>query len=111
MAESHLIALPLLISGTPLRHAYINGVSPRSGLWCKETRDVVHEVLVNECFCDRRPVGMRGLGLGALCSHIAVQVPRMQTAKQRQLPSIEASERARVQEIIEDTKFIEIRHQ
>ena len=69
----------LLISGTPLQHgmpAFINGVSPRSDLWCEETRDIAHEVLVHECFRDRRTGGMRGLGLGlglgTLCGHIAV---------------------------------------
>ena len=28
-------------------HAFINGVSPWSGLWCEETPDVVHEVHVH----------------------------------------------------------------
>ena len=55
MSESHLIALTLLRSWTPLPayNAFINGVSPRSSLWCKETRDVVHKVLVHENFRDR----------------------------------------------------------
>jgi hypothetical protein len=89
VTESHLItlALTLLRSGTPFRHACINGVSLRSGLWCKETRHVVHEVLVHECFCDCRLGGMRGLGLGTFCGHIAVQVPMMHLHQRHALVS------------------------
>jgi hypothetical protein len=85
---SHLIALTLLISGTPLRHACIDDVSPRSGLWCEEMRDVVHEVLVHECFRDRRPGGMRGLGLDTFCSHIAVQIPMTHLHQRHTLVSV-----------------------
>ena len=87
VTESHLIALTRLISGTPLRHAFINGVSRRSGLWCEETRHVVHEVFVHECFRDRRPGGMRGLGLGTFCGHIAVQIPMMHLHQRHALVS------------------------
>ena len=95
VTESHLIALTRLISGTPLRHAFINGVSRRSGLWCEETRHVVHEVFVHECFRDRRLGGMRGLGLGTFCGHIAVQIPMMHLHQRHALvsavPGLEAS--------------------
>ena len=37
----------------------------------------MHKILVHECFRDRRPGGMWGLGLGTFCGHIAVQVPMM----------------------------------
>ena len=89
VTESHLIALTLLRSGKPLRHASINGVSRRSGLWCEETRDVVHEVLVHECFRDRRPGRMRGLGLGlgTFGGHIAVQIPMMHLHQRHALVS------------------------
>jgi hypothetical protein len=88
VTESHLIALTRLISGTLLRHhAFINGVSSRSGLWCEKTRDVVRKALVHECFRDRRLGGMRGLSLGIFCGHIAVQIPMMHLHQRHALVS------------------------